>query len=110
MVPSLVLVTVHPMWVQVDEKPLNVPAVGWVTTMCWSGRMTPLPTLTSEALTSTSPPVVPPLLVVLPPPDEDDGGLVGSEPLSDDLLSEPQATSTGTAAPAIAKPLSMVRR
>jgi hypothetical protein len=65
MVPPLIEDTVHPMWVQVEEKPSKVPALGWVMTMAWSGRITPPPTSTSDALVSTS---SEPPGVVSPPP------------------------------------------
>jgi len=59
--------TVHAMWVHVDENPSNVPFVGWVTTVALSGRITPPPTGTSDALVRTSPPEPPEPLEPEPP-------------------------------------------
>ena len=50
-VPSAILSTVQPLCVQVDEKPLNTPAVGWVTTTL--STITPDPTGTSAVLAMT---------------------------------------------------------
>jgi len=44
MVPSLIWLTMHPMWVQIALNALNSPAVGWVTTTCGPGKIMPLPT------------------------------------------------------------------
>src|ERR1700759_1453634 len=43
-VPSAILSTVQPMWVQIALKPLNCPAVGWVTTTFSAVKIFPPPT------------------------------------------------------------------
>src|ERR1700730_2879247 len=50
-VPSATLFTVHPACVHFAEKPLNTPAVGWVTTIL--STITPEPTGTSAVLAMT---------------------------------------------------------
>src|SRR3954454_12804200 len=69
MMPLLIVWTVQPRWVQVDEKPSNSPAVGWVTTMPLSAvRITPPPIGTFEAGVMTCslvPPPTPPVAVGL---------------------------------------------
>jgi hypothetical protein len=47
-----ILLTWQPWWVQVLEKPLNSPAVGWVTTTFWSEKILPPPTGMSEVVVS----------------------------------------------------------
>src|ERR1700761_2081459 len=44
MVPSLIWLTIHPIWVQTALNALKSPAVGWVTTTCDSVKISPLPT------------------------------------------------------------------
>src|SRR5258708_37332256 len=50
-VPSATLFTVHPACVHFAEKPLNTPAVGWVSTVL--STITPEPTGTSAVLAMT---------------------------------------------------------
>ena len=44
MVPSLIWLTMHPMWVQTALNALKSLAVGWVTATCESVKILPLPT------------------------------------------------------------------
>src|ERR1700741_3137489 len=44
MVPSLIWLTMDPMWVQTALNALNSPADGWVTTTCGPEKIIPLPT------------------------------------------------------------------
>src|SRR3954468_6941580 len=53
-VPSVTSETVQPWCVQIAENALNSPAVGWVTTTCWSAKTAPPPTGTSAVLVSTA--------------------------------------------------------
>jgi hypothetical protein len=48
MAPSAILLTLHPAWGHTDESPVNVPAVGCVTTT--SPTITPEPTGTCDTL------------------------------------------------------------
>src|SRR5215212_5850148 len=65
MVPPATSLTLHPWWVQVALKPLNVPATGCVTTRSCAARTMPPPTGTSTTAATTpasaaAPPAVPP--------------------------------------------------
>lgn len=66
MVPSLTPTTMHPLWVQTAEKPLNSPSLGWVTTTSCSSKTLPPPTGMSEALPRTSPPGTEPSALAAP--------------------------------------------
>src|SRR6188768_3566543 len=88
MTPSLTLPTRHASWVHTAVNALNVPAVGWVTTIFLASRITP--PLTGTLLVATSgpaaslllapevgdpePPDEPPVVVVSPPPQADSSG------------------------------------
>ena len=101
------------MWVQVEENPSKVPAVGWVMTMRLVRQDDAAADLDvgrlGEHVLRTARPVVVP-----PPPagvvSRHRSGVVGPAVASVSSLSEPQATRIGTAAPAMASPLSIVRR
>src|ERR1700761_9863047 len=56
MVPSATWSTVQPRWVQIALKPLNCPAVGWVTTTFSEVKIFPPPTGMSLVLARAVPP------------------------------------------------------
>src|SRR6201996_5063641 len=72
MVPSATWSTVQPRWVQIALKPLNCPAVGWVTTTFSEVKILPPPTGISLVAPSA-----------VPPPDEEPPD---EEPLDAELL------------------------
>src|SRR6201999_84912 len=74
-VPSAPLSRVHPLWVHFAEKPLNTPAVGWVTTM--SPTITPDPTGTSVVLAMAFA-----AGAAEPPPDADGAAVAGLDSLA----------------------------
>src|SRR5580693_6006987 len=53
-VPLLIWLTMHPMWVQTALNALNSPAVGWVTTTVWGAKI--LPPATGISLVEPSAP------------------------------------------------------
>src|SRR6202020_1137419 len=73
-VPSAILSTVQPMWVQIALKPLNSPLVGWVTTPFSAVKIFPPPTGISLVVPRAvlPPELLPPELPPAPePPDPD---------------------------------------
>src|SRR5688572_28732941 len=95
------LVTWQFMWVQVEEKALNSPAFGWVTTTFSSAMITPPPTGTSAVDVSAS----------APPAGGELDAVVGSELAADvdaagvsASLPPPHAAMTPTAPTATAAP------
>src|ERR1700744_632376 len=97
-VPSAIWSTVQPMWVQIALKPLNSPAVGWVTTTFSAVKIFPPPTGISLVGPSA----------VLPPEPEPEPE---PEPPDPDVppLPPPQAATT-TATPATPMPARAPRR
>jgi hypothetical protein len=98
--------TRQPWWVQMAEKALKCPALGWVTTTCWSLRIVPPPVGTSAAAT-----------VAFedpddPDPDEPDPDDPDREPDEEGsaLPPPPHAASSGRVTPPTAAPRSIVRR
>jgi hypothetical protein len=92
MVPPETSATTQPWWVQTAEKPLNVPAVGCVTTTFWSAKTFPPPTGMSEVFPSGVPPPEP------PDPSEDEGvpesaGVPASEAAPDEGAPEAGASA-----------------
>src|ERR1700722_20464918 len=58
MVPLLIWLTMHPMWVHTALNALNSPAVGWVTTTFWTVKILPPPAGISAVAASASAPAV----------------------------------------------------
>src|SRR5215212_7092430 len=104
MVPDPTLARMHPSWVQVAEKPSNLPFAGWVTTTFCSLRITPPPTGTS--LVATSPSADGAWLLpfpVLPEVAEDSWAVVPGDP-------PPQPAKMGRLSPPTAAPARAQRR
>src|SRR5215469_12878700 len=66
--PSTIWLTMQPMCVQTALKPLNSPALGWVTTTLFAVKIMPPPTGTSLVLPSTFAAWPPPAPLVAPGP------------------------------------------
>src|SRR6476469_2964698 len=86
MKPSLTALTGQPACGQIEEKALDWPATGWVTTTCGLVSTTPPPTGTSPTLASGVPPAG-----AAPPAGPDDGA--GADP-------PPHAATVAATAPA----------
>src|SRR3954453_17544849 len=107
MVPEATLASVQPAWVQVAEKPSNVPFSGWVTTTFWESRTIPPPTGTSAVATRVVGPwPVPPSPPSVPPAEVSEGGSPAAAPEDP----PPHAVSRGRARPLSAAPVRARRR